>query len=98
VTGQEFAVALMLGAAVLALWILWRYASIGPKSLFWALLHVVAACVVLRLLPFFFPERDTVAIPAIVYVELFALALPALVYAFVSGGWVARIALGMLRR
>lgn len=89
--------ALMLGAAVLALWILWRYARFGPKSLFWALLHVVAACVVLRLLPFLFPERGTAGIPAIVYVELFVLALPALVYAFVSGGWVARIALGMLR-
>jgi hypothetical protein len=98
VTGQEFSVALMLGAAVLALWILWRYARLGPRSLFWALVNVVAACVVLRLLPFLFPERDTVGIPAIVYVEVFALALPALVYAFVSGGWVARIALGMLRR
>jgi hypothetical protein len=98
VTGQEFSVALMLGAAVLALWILWRYARFGPRSLFWALVHVVAACLVLRLLPFLFPERDTVRIPAIVYVEVFALALPALVYAFVSGGWVARIALGMLRR
>ena len=89
--------ALMLGAAVLALWILWRYASLGPKSLFWALVHVIAACVVLRLLPLFFPERDAGGISVVVYVELFALALPALVYAFVSGGWVARIALGMLR-
>ena len=82
---------------MLALWILWRHASLGPKSLFWALVHVVAACVLLRFLPFFFPERGAGGISVVVYVELFVLALPALVYAFVSGGWVARIALGMLR-
>jgi hypothetical protein len=97
VSGQEFAIVLMVGAAVLALWILWRYASFGPKTLFWALAHVVLACVLLRLLPLAFPSPDGAATSMRLYVEVFALALPALVYAFLSGGWVTRIAMRHLR-
>jgi hypothetical protein len=87
----------MIGAAVLALWILLRYASFGPKTLFWALANVVLACVLLRFLPLVFPDHDSAAASLRLYVEVFALALPALVYAFLSGGWVTRIAVRMLR-
>jgi hypothetical protein len=97
VSGQQFAILLMIGAAALALWILWRYASFGPKTLFWALAHVVLACVVLRMLPLAFPSPGSAATSLRLYVEVFALALPALVYAFLSGGWVARIAVGLLK-
>jgi hypothetical protein len=97
VSGQEFAIVLMVGAAVLALWILWRYASFGPKTLFWALAHVVVACVLLRFLPLVFPDHDSAAVSVRLYVEVFALALPALVYAFLSGGWLTRIAIRQLR-
>ena len=96
-TAQGFGVALMVGAAVLALWILWRYAGFGPRSIFWSLAHVIIACIVLRLLPLAFPEPDPTQVSAIAYVEVFALALPALIYAFLSGGWLTRVAVGMLR-
>ena len=96
-SGQEFAVLLMIGAAVLALWILWRYASFGPRTIFWALAHVALACVLLRLLPLVFPAPDAAAASLRVYVEVFALALPALVYAFLSGGWLTRLAVRLLR-
>ena len=96
-SGQGFAILLMIGAAFLALWILWRYASFGPKTIFWALVHVVLACVLLRLLPLAFPSPDSAATSLRLYVEVFALALPALVYAFLSGGWVTRIAIRQLR-
>jgi hypothetical protein len=98
VTGQEFSLVLMLGAALLALWILWRYARFGPRRIFWALAHVIFACVVLRLLPLVFPEHDPGAVSLGLYVEVFALALPALVYAFLSGGWLTRILVGLLPR
>jgi len=88
----------MVASAVLALWILWRYAGFGPRKLFWALFHVIVACVLLRLLPLAFPERDPGAVSVGVYVEVFALALPALVYAFLSGGWLTRILVGLLPR
>ncbi len=86
------------GAALLALWIMARYTSFGPRSVGWAVVHVVVACVVLRLLPFAFDAIRASGIPAAAYVEVFAVALPLFVYAFLSGGWVGRAALGLLRR
>ena len=97
VTAQGFSVALMVGAALLALWILWRYARFGPRTIFWSLANVIVACILLRLLPLAFPEPDPTEVSAIAYVEVFALALPALVYAFLSGGWLTRVAVGLLR-
>ena len=36
-------------------------------------------------------------VPGAMYVQIFGVAIPLLAYAFLSGGWVARVALGMLR-
>ena len=47
-TAQGFGVALMVGAALLALWILWRYARFGPRTIFWSLAHVIIACILAR--------------------------------------------------
>lgn len=96
-TAQGFSIVLIVSAALLALWILWRYARFGPKTIFWALIHVVVACIVLRLVPFAFSERTTDEVPPVAFLEIFAIALPALVYAFLSGGWLTRIAVGLLR-
>jgi len=86
------------GAALLALWIMARYTNFGPRSVGWATVHVVIACVVLRLLPFVLDAIRTTGIPAVAFVELFGVALPLFIYAFLSGGWVGRAALGLLRR
>ena len=96
-TGQGFAIALIVGSALLALWIQWRYARLGPTTVLWALIHVGAACIVLRLLPLALTETTTSGARPFVYVEIFLLALPALVYAFLSGAWLTRLAVGMLR-
>ena len=40
---QSFGIALMLSAALLALWIISRFAGIGPRSFGWAIIHVVVA-------------------------------------------------------
>ena len=86
------------GAALLAFWIMARYTTFGPRSVGWAVVHVVIACVVLRLLPYVFEAVRASGTPAVAYVELFGVALPLFVYAFLSGGWVGRAALGLLRR
>jgi hypothetical protein len=86
------------GAALLAFWIIARYTNFGPRSVGWAIVHVVIACVVLRLLPLALDAIRGSGIPAVAYVELFGVALPLFVYAFLSGGWVGRAALGLLRR
>jgi hypothetical protein len=98
VSVHAFVLALTCSAALLALWIMARYTNFGPRSVGWAIVHVVIACVVLRLLPFGLDAVRSTGIPAVAYVELFGVALPLFIYAFLSGGWVGRAALGMLRR
>jgi hypothetical protein len=95
---HAFVLTLTCGAALLALWIMARFTNFGPRSIVWAVVHVVIACVVLRLLPFALDALRASGIPAVAYVELFGVALPLFVYAFLSGGWVGRAALGLLRR
>jgi hypothetical protein len=97
-SAQSFGLALMVASALLAFWILWRYAGFGPKSILWSAVHVIVAYGVLRTVPFALDRIGTSGPTTVEYVEIFGIALPALVYAFLSGGWVARVALGLLRR
>jgi hypothetical protein len=95
---HTFVLILTCGAAVLALWIIARFTGFGPTSFAGAVAHVVAAMVLLKLvLP---PGLDVISasgLPATSYLKLFGLALPLLVYAFLSGGWATRLAIGHLR-
>jgi hypothetical protein len=97
-SAHAFTLLLVCGAASLALWIIARYTDFGPRSVAGAIAHVVAAMVLLMvLLP---PAIDAVGasgIPAATYVQVFGVAFPLLVYAFLSGGWVTRAAIGLLR-
>ena len=95
---HAFVLLLTCGAALLALWTLARFTSFGPRSVGWAAAHVVVAVVLLTvLLP---PAIDAVGasgIPAATYFQVFGVVLPLFVYAFLSGGWVARAAIDLLR-
>jgi hypothetical protein len=94
---QAFVLALTCGAALLALWILARFANFGPRSLVWALVHVILACMLLRLVPSTLLSASSSSIPVARYLGVFGVALPLFVYAFLSGGWVTRLAIGLLR-
>jgi len=98
VAAQSFVLVLTCGAALLALWILTRFVNFGPRSIVWAIVHVIIACVLLRLVPSTLDSASSSSIPAAPYITVFGLALPLFVYAFLSGGWVARSAMGLLRR
>jgi hypothetical protein len=98
VDAHAFVLVLTCGAALLALWILMRFVNFGPRSVVWAVVHIVLACVILRVVPYALEAGNTSSVPAARYINVFVLALPAFVYAFLSGGWVARLAMGMLRR
>jgi hypothetical protein len=93
-----FVLAMTCGAALLALWILARFTNFGPQTIVWAIVHVVVAYALLRLVPFVVDATTSSSIPAARYVTVFGVALPLFVYAFLSGGWVTRLAMGMLRR
>jgi len=98
VSVQLFLYALVAGSAAIALWILARYAAFGPRSLFWAGVHVVVAYVLLRLVPFVIGTIGSSDTLGLRYGAVFGVALPMFVYAFLSGGWVTRAAAGLLRR
>lgn len=92
-----FTWALALGSAAIALWILARYATFGPRSLLWAGVHVVLAFGLLRLVPVLVGAIGDGHL-VLRYCAVFGLVLPMFVYGFLSGGWVTRAALGQLRR
>jgi hypothetical protein len=95
---HSFVLVLTCGAALLALWILTRFVDFGPRSMFWAAVHVVIAIVLLRSVPYLVQAVSSSTLPAAPLVALFGLALPMFVYTFLSGGWITRLAMGMLRR
>jgi hypothetical protein len=85
-------------AASIAHWIIARFTDFGPRSMRGAIIHVVAAIVLIVVL--LSPVMDALGasgIPGALYVQLFGVALPLLVYAFLGGGWVTKVALGLLR-
>jgi hypothetical protein len=89
---------LLVGAAALAFWIIVRYSGFGPNTVMRAIVHVIVAMVLLRLLlPVGLDAVDTIGVPAADYVKVFGVALPLFVYAFLSGGWTTRAAMSLLR-
>jgi hypothetical protein len=98
VSAEAFTLVLVCCAASLALWIIARFTDFGPRSIGRAIVHVVVAVVLLKmLLPPVINAVGATDIPGATYVQVFGVALPLLVYAFLSGGWVTRVALGQLR-
>jgi hypothetical protein len=97
-SASTFTLFLLVGSALLAFWIIVRYSDFGPKTIVRAIIHVVVAMVLLHLLlPFGLDAVDAIGVPAADYVQVFGVALPLFVYAFLSGGWTTRAAMGLLR-
>ena len=94
---HTFVLALLGGSAALALWILARYVSFGPQRLVWAVIHVVAAVTLLQFVSVPLDLVNASGVPAARFVCAFGVALPVFVYAFLSGGWVTRLSVGLLR-
>jgi hypothetical protein len=98
VSPEIFAVTLAVGAALLALWTIVRFTGFGPKTVIWAVGHVIAACVLLHvLLPTAMDAIGASGLPVATYLSVFGVALPLLIYAFLSGGWMMRAAMSVLR-
>jgi hypothetical protein len=88
---MTFAGPFAIGAALLAVWLDWRFDKRRPVSLTRRVGHALVACVVLRLT---FPVGDQLvsasASPQQRLIVLFALVLPALVYTCIAGLWLTR--------
>ncbi|HWN20977.1 MAG TPA: hypothetical protein VNP93_03315 [Gaiellaceae bacterium] len=80
-----FALVLTAGAALLALWVDARLPKLAPASMRRVFLHVGTAMLALHLIP-------GVTSTTMLYVVLFGVALPALVYSFLTAIWFIRLA------
>ncbi|MBA2332831.1 MAG: hypothetical protein H0V94_08595 [Actinobacteria bacterium] len=83
-TTELFVLALVTGAALLALWLDQRLPVLAPAGLRTILLHGALAFVALQLIP------GGENVPGGAYLVLFGIALPALVYVFLVGIWFIR--------
>jgi hypothetical protein len=98
VSPSLFGLLLTVGAFLLALWVMARFAGFGPQKVIWAVVQVGIAVLLLQgVLPVAFDSIDSQGLPGGVYLQVFGVALPLLVYAFLTGGWVTRAAMGLLR-
>ncbi len=80
-----FALVLTAGAALLALWIDARLPKLAPATMRWVLLHVGAAVLTLQVIP-------GAGSNTMIYVVLFGVVLPALVYSFLAAIWFIKLA------
>jgi hypothetical protein len=98
---DAFVAFLAVAASLLALWLVMRFPSAGPRGFGLALAHV---CVALVVASFATSGASVVLQSGITdapYVATFGLVLPALVYVFVAAAWMISVlqgALGMHRR
>lgn len=81
-----FTLTLVVGAALLALWLDQRLPRLVPAGLQAIVLHAAVALAALQLIP------GSAGSPVTVFLVLFGLALPALVYVFLVAIWMIRIA------
>lgn len=80
-SNATFALTLVTGAALLALWFDVRLPTLAPAGLRAIVLHAALAVGVLQLIP------GDAASPVGVYIALFGIALPALIYVFLVAIW-----------
>jgi hypothetical protein len=91
-----FGIALVLGAAAIALWINVRFPQLRPERLGMIVVHLVLAMLLAQLVPFglLVPISGSAAVQLMTGV--LALALPVLVYTLVIAIWLLRVVQGAL--
>jgi hypothetical protein len=92
----SFAIALGIGAAALAFWVQFRFPNLTPQNLGWAIFHLFIAGALAQLTKAVFGSVELQPLGTMALV--FGLALPTLVYSFVAGMWLVRIAQGVTGR
>ena len=91
---EAFLLVFVLGAATLALWVAARLPRLAPQSIRAAAVHMILA-----LLLSFAMEPALQLVPGLparlsVLIALFAIALPAMTYMFLSGVWFLKLMAG----
>jgi hypothetical protein len=91
-TVHTFLFCLAVGAGVIALWVDFRLPKLMPWSMRRLLVHIVLALVVVYLVGPAMSLVTSSALPAAGLAAVFGVAFPVLVYEFLVGVWMIRLA------
>jgi hypothetical protein len=98
VTVGTFSVLFIAAAAALAIWIVGRLPERAPTEFRRAIIHFVASMVGMYVIsPILQHDLAFLHQPLRLYLSLFGVLLPTLVYRFVATIWLLRLATGSLR-
>jgi hypothetical protein len=87
---QIFVLVLAVGAGALAVWTDVRFPKLGPGTMGGVLLHSLAAMIALRVVAGNIGGLTSGPVPAAIAAVL-GIALPGLLYAFISGIWAIKL-------
>jgi pheromone shutdown protein TraB len=89
-----FISALAIGAGLIAGWVEFRFSKLAPEDMSQILMHVLFSSLVTR---FLFPQlMDVTLSRGLIYVAIFGVALPLLVYCMLVGFWTLRFLSGKM--
>jgi hypothetical protein len=91
-TVNTFVICMAVGAAVVALWINVRFPRLMPWKMGRLLIHLVLALVAVRAVSPAMGPVLSLRIPAASLAAVFSIAFPVLVYNFLVGAWLIRLA------
>jgi hypothetical protein len=91
-TVESFIVCIAIGAGVIALWVNVRFPNLMPWSLPRLLVHLVLAFLLVKAVSPGMAFVSGSGVPAASLASVFAVAFPVLVYEFVVGTWLIRLA------
>jgi hypothetical protein len=86
-----FLVTLLVGSAVLALWVDARLGERSPQTLVKVLMHAAGALVIVRLMGTLAPQVISDNSLARTMLALFAIVLPGWMYAFLASLWALKL-------
>lgn len=90
-TFHNFLLSLGVGSALIAFWCVFRFPNLVPKDFGRALLHVCAALLLGAITPNVVGVVSSFNYASFL-VAMFAVLLPVLIYTFLSGAWVLKLA------
>ena len=89
-SANAFIACMLIGAVLLAAWLLIKFERIGPRTLTGAAIGWAGAAVLILGLPAFIEGVLALGLPEPRLVVVFGLALPTFTYFFLAGGWFMR--------
>lgn len=90
-TTYNFLMTLGVGSAFIGFWMALRFPDRAPKDFQRALIHVVAALAIGTIAPVFTGQLIPLGFAAAM-TAIFVVLMPVLVYTFLSGAWVVKLA------